>query len=655
MKKILSLLIAITLTASGTSSVVSCGSSKPSKPKTNSDQKKANEIAKTLKNKSIILVKDPSKTKANQYSNKIQEEINGIVSQTPTAYSFEFATTAEGDKALTLAYQDFTIKIKVGSAISDQINIKIKLAVSDLEKANSIAIALNNESIDFEQVGSKTKAKDYATEIQAKLNRKVSQTPTAYSFEFSTAEEGEKTLSKTNTLVNIQVIVKGTHSTAVASINIKFMTDLEKANMIATTLRNASINPINIKLNINNNKQKISDYFQSDIKAKLDTKLTDEEKTFDYSLVNNQNIINIFQDFYIKIKVGDDTSTVEFTIMIQFNYTNISDLGTNEINAVQTIGTGASAKIYVGTNKGLYISSDSIGTSFKKVGNLGTKTIFIIQKIGSKIYLGTYSGLYVSSDGTSFSQVSGDLGTKTIYTIKQIGTGANAKIYVGTLTGLYVSNDGTGSTFTKVSGDLGANIILAIQQIGTGANAKIYVGTDNNGLWASSDATGTSFSKISSTISNISIIKQIGTGANAKIYVGTNEDGLYVSADNGANFTKVNDLGTKSIRTIQQINITASNSKIYVGTIKNGLYISSDDGTSFTQVSSIPNNTRIELVTQINNKIYVGTYNGLYVSSDGTSFTQVSNLGTKTIYTIKQVGSKIYAGTTVGLYYNFIS
>ncbi len=85
--------------------------------------------------------------------------------------------------------------------------------------------------------------------------------------------------------------------------------------MIATTLKNYWIDPI--KLNINGNKQKLSDYFRSDIKALLDTKLTSEEKIYNYSLVNNKNITNIAQDFNVKIQVVSAVSTVEFIINVQ--------------------------------------------------------------------------------------------------------------------------------------------------------------------------------------------------------------------------------------------------------------------------------------------------------------------------------------------------
>ena len=583
----------------------------------NSDIAKANRIAEVLKDKSYSFKQVDLKTKANEYNTEIQTEFNKIESQTPTPYSFEFSPASEGEKTLTTTDQNFTIHIIVGTAKTNAINIKIKFTdYSNKTKANDIATQLKDDSIIVVEDSSKKdqKANTYKTEIQTALNKKVAQTPTAYSFEFSPASEGDTVLTLSDQTFGIKVKVGGNSGVESNEINIKIkltIPDSEKANNIANTLKTANINPI--KLNINNDKQKLSDYFQSDIKALLDAKLTTKEKTYNYSLVNTQNITNLSQDFNVKIQVGNAISTTEFTIKVQFKYIKMS-------------------------------------------GDLSNKTINVVKKIDNKIYVGTFlHGVYMSSDnGKSFKHLSA-IDTSEISSIQQIGTGSNAKIYVGTIQGLYTSTDLTGTSFSKLQGVLENEPIGKIKQI----NNKIYVSSNSsNDLYASTDLTGATFIKVTGIPNSISIntIQQIGTGSNTKIYVGTSQ-GLYESS-NGNSFTILQGVfDSKSINTIQQIG-TGSNTKIYVGTNSSGLYVSSDGaGTNFTPITSIPNNKSIQTIKEINNKIYIGTSNDIYISDlTGASFSKINEFSTTdTIYTIEQIDNKIYIGTGNGIYYNFVS
>ena len=568
----------------------------------NSDVVKANNIVIDLNNKSINFMQKGIDTKASAYvpdiTTKLQEQVAGN-------YNFTF-DGSDGNIDLTTTDKQIKIKIEVNgvsSTSSATINMKFS-DNSDIAKANNFANQLNNLSVSFVQQGTNTKASDYTPEILSALK---TQKAGNYTISFATPTEGDKTLSKTDISINIKAIVNSVTSTRIATINVKFTdnSDIVKANMIATTLKNATINPI--KLNINNDKQKLSDYFQSDIKALLDAQLTDTEKAYNYSLVNNQNITNIAQDFNVKIQIGSATSTVEFIINVQFNY-----LKTN--------------------------------------GTLSAKKILSIKKINNKFYAATDDGLWISNDatGSSFTKVSGDLGITGIYTIKQIGTGANTKIYIGTNgKGIWFSND-DGASFTQVSGDSRTRVILSIEKIGS----KIYAGASDN-LFVSND--GVSFSKIDSMqfAADIFSIKYI----NNKIYAGA-YTGLYVSNDNGASFTQVSGiLATEHIRTILEVG-TGSSAKIYVGTL-NGLYSSDLSGTNFTKVSGSLATKGIYTIKQIGSKIYVGTgSDGLWISNDaiGTSFTQLSgDLGKNSIHDIEQIQSKIYIATTNGFYYNFIS
>ena len=322
----------------------------------------------------------------------------------------------------------------------------------------------------------------------------------------------------------------------------------------------------------------------------------------------------------------------------------------NETNFTKAIGIANNVniritieinnEIYIGTDHGLYISSDAYGTDFQKAMSIpGDTHINAITKINNKIYIGTGCGLYVSSDWINFAKVTTITSDNFISIIKKVDN----KIYIGTNHCLLVSTD-NGKTFKQVESILRYLLVTAITKI----NNKIYVGTIE-GFYVSSD--GINFTKISDLgLSLINSIQQI----NNKIYVGTGVKGLYVSSDGaGTNFKQVISIpNNATIKKIQQIN-----NQIYVGTF-NGLYISKDDGKTFSQVSLLPINIKIFVIKEINNKIYVGTSNGVYISSDGagTNFKQESSIPKNIdVDTVTQINDKIYVGTSNGVYYKINS
>ncbi len=426
----------------------------------------------------------------------------------------------------------------------------------------------------------------------------------------------------------------------VIGCQIKSSAGTKQANEIANKLKNTIID-----LNIDSaGKQKVS-YYKANIKAELNKKLSPTEIN-DYSMdfvSSNQLITNVLQNVTIKVKIK--TASVNTDIKVKFNFKNISTIpsGDNTISAILKFNNNT----YIGTNsRGLYISND--GLNFTVVGSIPNDArISAIQQIGTgsnaKIYVGTSNhSLYYSNtaSGLNFTKVGSDLSTKSITSIQELRAGSNTKIYVGTTSdGLYESTNGV--DFAQIKGVLEGqhiNIIKIIKDI-------IYIGTNNS--FYTSNGNGV-FIK-NKTLDTMSITNILKT--NNKIYVGTKSRGLY-SSDEGTIFSKISgDLATKGINTIQNIN-----NKVYVGTKQNGLFIS-ENGIIFKQIDGISKNIGINTIEQINNKIYVGTVvNGLYISNDNTgeSFAKTTDvLKTGPISIIKKANNKVYVGTGYGLYYSF--
>ncbi len=92
-------------------------------------------------------------------------------------------------------------------------------------------------------------------------------------------------------------------------------------------------------------------------------------------------------------------------------------------------------KIYLATNKGLYVNSMIGDQEFIRNNSLPNNIdVTQIIKINNTIYLGTWNGIYTSNDGQTFSL---NLKTPTVNKIVQI----NNIIYVATNKGFYKSYD----------------------------------------------------------------------------------------------------------------------------------------------------------------------------------------------------------------------
>ena len=667
MKKVLSLLTAITLTTSGASSVVSCKTKNPSKqpltPYVKTDLSSWRDKQKTM------LKNNLQKTINENYLGKGDSDFNiGIIDK----FNNNILTLIKQiTNITTITTNDYNFQLSDGTGVVPSITkrlnaiqkINIIIAAKNLSKniKGSISVSINPYWTNAQTIENIIKG-NYGVQELSTGNRSFVAYKTVFlnqlKSNLNTQEKNMISIDNSNdskTLTNNYQDIKVNIKTKAdsKSINISLKLGFDTVS-IANKLKNT-----NIYLDIDSTKSsKINDYWLT-IESKLEKKLPIDERSNYNIKPKNPNLLlkSSLEVVNIEVQKVGGTIKTNTSIKIGFNFKKVvlDTSNPNINNASINVTTMINNKMYVGTSVGLYIK-DAAQTTFTKktlIANF-TSNINIIKQVGIganlKIYVGTkYNGLYMSSDdGVTFQKLSGDVFSKRALSISEL----NNNIYIGTTNGLYISANGVSFRKAAFSNDFSINTVVLF-------NNNIYVGA--NGLWISTD-NGTNFTQINS-ISNyasVQIIKQIGTGDKARLYLGT-LSGLYSSDKTGMTFSKINALSSNDITDIEQIGAGA-NIKMYVGTGNNGIFMLDDlSKTNFTKLSGQINNKWIKEIIEINNKIYVGTYkNGLYVSSDGKIFTQNNQIKNyANINAINKVtdgnATKIYIGTNEdGLYYNFV-
>lgn len=233
-----------------------------------------------------------------------------------------------------------------------------------------------------------------------------------------------------------------------------------------------------------------------------------------------------------------------------------------------------------------------------------------------KLFIGTQgAGIYVTEDGKYYTQssiVSNTLTVQALHAYKN-------KLYIGTFNaGLYVFD---GLTTTELIHNVFSNLSISAMTtwVDPAQNEILFVGargrtsTQFPYIWRSYD--GISFSGVNAFRDDITIHSL--ASYNNYLYVGTGGYGV-----------KYFDVQTGRIHDISSINPHSAgrafaiyNNKLYVGS-NYGLYIS-EDGVSFTLNTSLPTDQVIVSLVEVDGKLYAGNTLGFYQSEDGNNFTQI--------------------------------
>jgi len=311
------------------------------------------------------------------------------------------------------------------------------------------------------------------------------------------------------------------------------------------------------------------------------------------------------------------------------------------INAFAVNGQDA---IIAGSDAGLFVLQPG-NLVWQEIDTLLINSL--CQRSGGIIAGTDGEGVLYSSNGSANWQQTGV--PVPINTLMLSSTGL---IFAGNDGGIFVSND-RGTTWTQ-SGLIGINILALAES----SNGIIYAGMDvnNGGLWESSDNGNTWI--WDAYLGNYSVLS-LCPGPNGTMYAGTGaffdgetEAGIFLTSNNSLSSTGMTwkSLGLSNLE--DNAIVLDFNDFLYVGT-DNGVYISSNNGAnwsspSFAGEGIFPNS----LILDSNGYVFAGTDTvGLYITTNqGVAWTQVDPSDSILYALTAAASNQIYISSEKGVF-----
>jgi len=320
-----------------------------------------------------------------------------------------------------------------------------------------------------------------------------------------------------------------------------------------------------------------------------------------------------------------------------------SSLFANEIHCLTVFNND----VLVGTKVGLFKSTNNGDSWIVQINNMASYNIICFTQVDSTIFIGTTHGLYKSTNNEKIFELQNNgLAGGNIFDI----IFDDEKMYAGTYEeGILISSD-YGEIWTGYDNQFRNSSIYRLGAINGNIFAGLYM---PGGFWYTSD-NGINWKNISASSglsnTNIGCIKN----DDKNIFVGT-WSGLFISSDNGLNWNSVNDdINSYSIK-----DVLVKENEIYVSTLRDGVFSSLDYGKTFSQsVSGLPATAITSLALSKENLI-AATYNGfgqvgygIFLSTDkGLNWSEINDsLTKKNILSIVAFNNFIFAGTDDGIF-----
>jgi photosystem II stability/assembly factor-like uncharacterized protein len=304
--------------------------------------------------------------------------------------------------------------------------------------------------------------------------------------------------------------------------------------------------------------------------------------------------------------------------------------------------------IVVGTNHGIYISSDTGRTWIRSINNLTDSTINTVVMFSTKIYAGTDTGgIFCSSDsGKTWSSCNKGLTTLSIKTLSVNGD----YIYAGTDgSGVFISTD-SGVNW-RVSNNGLTNTV--INRISYHNNIPI-LGTDGSGIFIYNGQSWMESNK-GLTATNINSLACIGS----YLFSGTDGGGIYLSTDDGKTWAEVN----SGLTNLKINTLAVKGTDLFAGTLLSGIFRSINNGASWDEVNNGIICKHISALTVSGDNIFAGSHwwrkisdavysydlpvwadsGYIYRSSDNGSNWTIVDTGLGYIYNLASLDSNVFA------------
>lgn len=273
------------------------------------------------------------------------------------------------------------------------------------------------------------------------------------------------------------------------------------------------------------------------------------------------------------------------------------------------------AKIYIGTEKGIFVSNDE-GLNWVAINN-GLENWRITALIASEhgMFAGTDgSGVYFSADsGAHWVAVNSGLTNRYIKSLKCIGT----NLYVGTFSRAWRSTNWGASWNSSYSW----NTNMQVSDFTT-VGEKIFMATSLNGVYSSSD-NGRTWAAINNGLKDTSISSLAvqdstlfaGT-LSSKVFRLSNETGQWEKADSGLTNSSV-------------LKLFSNGTYLYAGTQGGGIFYSENKGAHWRFLGL--HNSFVQALTVNGSEIIANNFSSLHLSTDGGCIWR--NITNRTPYT----------------------
>ncbi len=262
-------------------------------------------------------------------------------------------------------------------------------------------------------------------------------------------------------------------------------------------------------------------------------------------------------------------------------------------------------------------------------------------------------GIYRSSiSGTTWSQANIGIGSDTNITavfVDELGT-----VLAGASSGIIYSSDNNGDLWEQSFNS--GQPSDAVNTIAPGPLGELYGGTANGNLYESIDY-GFSWVEITSGAVKAGI-RSVRISEFGEMFLATNGMGIYYSEDLGESWALINDgLPTAAVIDVRTIEFDLLGT-IYAGVSGYGAYKSLDFGLFWEEVNNgLSNKFILSMAIDDSNNVFVGTENGVYMSSnEGGSWVEINQggLANQKVFSLTVSGSnELYAGTESGDIYKW--